>query len=100
RRAPRPPLLPYTTLFRSRDPTAAGATCRSRLTSLLLLLLPPLLEQLSVGLGKRLLVEQVRPPLRGPPQRLHPPPAGNTGMVARQDRKSTRLNSSHVKSRM
>ena len=41
-------------------------------------------QQLAVGRGQRRLVEQVRAPQPGPAQRLHPPPAGDFGVVAGQ----------------
>src|SRR5690606_39758222 len=73
-RPPRPTLFPYTTLFRSHPPAA---------------------WQLAAGHlgGGRLLVHQPRRRRpRGDRKR-----AGHAGAGAGQDRKSTRLNSSHVK---
>src|SRR3712207_7587682 len=67
RRPPRSTLFPYTTLFRSRTPSAAGPTCRSAPSR------PP--------------TAVPRPP--DDSHRRHRP-------RATPDRKSTRLNSSHA----
>src|SRR5256885_12171393 len=90
RRPPRPPLFPYTTLFRSKirhrqdsDPHASTVLYRPLPSSTVLyrplstVLYRPLLSSLSFS-----------PRMAAPPL---PPP-----FVARRDRKSTRLNSSHL----
>src|SRR5690242_21498774 len=77
RRPPRSTLFPYTTLFRSR-PHRAGEDVH-------------LCRQQRLGAQERLHAELLGPQLRGP---------GGLGRAAepvdRQDRKSTRLNSSHM----
>src|SRR2546422_6073200 len=70
RRPPRSTLFPYTTLFRSRRPGRGGWTGRARH-------------------GGRVVPERGRPARRG---QLSLSAAGGGGV---QDRKSTRLNSSH-----
>src|SRR5690349_22924308 len=74
RRPPRSTLFPYTTLFRSLSGLAGGGVGLDRGREL-------------VG-GERDLEERGLPELPGPPGR----PAHRSGL----DRKSTRLNSSHV----
>src|SRR5437773_5974881 len=71
RRPPRSTLFPYTTLFRSRRVRVLGALRR-----------PPLRPDAD-------------PP---PPDEPHAPAVGNRAPAAvrREDRKSTRLNSSHI----
>src|SRR5690606_40745824 len=83
RRPPRSTLFPYTTLFRSlraHRPAAVAAAQRERLSRLR---------------ARPARAAGVHPPLplAGHAARGDPPPA----RVRRQDRKSTRLNSSHVK---
>src|SRR4051812_42970986 len=70
RRPPRSPLFPYTTLFRSPQQLAAPDTCRIGDQGF---------RRLDIGIG-----------LQEGLDLRHPGPA------ARQDRKSTRLNSSHM----
>src|SRR5258708_30324160 len=65
RRPPRSTLFPYTTLFRSRHP------------------------------ARHLLDKRHRPTARIPVLRKAPPTCRFAGAAAREDRKSTRLNSSH-----
>src|SRR3712207_7763372 len=76
RRPPRSTLFPYTTLFRSL-PGGAGAAGGHRR---------------GAGLGADALAEQ----LAGEGGRLGGETGGAGGVLVRQDRKSTRLNSSHA----
>src|SRR3712207_8412914 len=77
RRPPRSTLFPYTTLFRSRDQAQPD-----------LALVAAKVEHLQLG-ALRLAPHHAG---QGVLLRLHPPPV----RVAGQDRKSTRLNSSHA----
>src|SRR2546422_7683489 len=75
RRPPRSTLFPYTTLFRSH-------------------LVPDRERQLLGGIGARLVVTHERPLQDGDRPGEHPL-HGPRGLGLREDRKSTRLNSSH-----
>src|SRR5207302_8401676 len=97
---PTSPLFPYTTLFRSSEerctrhapPHAVAAPLGLRPRPLPSQ--PPRQRQLHLLLQRRLLQRRLllqRPRLRLPHLLPHP--------LRRRDRKSTRLNSSHVKSR-
>src|SRR5690606_39938979 len=88
RRSARPALLPYTTLFRSAARTgAAGVAARTGAAG-----------PVPVPVRRLLMVARVR---RGPSAltvvRVPVPPAGSPAVHPGVDRKSTRLNSSHVK---
>src|SRR3712207_7411005 len=79
RRPPRSTLFPYTTLFRSRGPGAAGRALRG-----------PLAAGGARGLARRV-------PVSARPIRLQQAAArGPAAVAAAGDRKSTRLNSSHA----
>src|SRR3712207_8592849 len=81
RRPPRSTLFPYTTLFRSGLEPVQAARCRAELV------LPgPVVLRAVAG---------AFPPLRGGAVR-HPAAQVHAPLVERQDRKSTRLNSSHA----
>src|SRR4051812_49957697 len=86
RRPPRSPLFPYTTLFRSLDAEPAGAVAPAR---------PGRPAARGVRARRRVLRHLGRDELlvRELHDGLLRPPAG---AAARRDRKSTRLNSSHM----
>src|SRR2546426_1240913 len=80
RRPPRSTLFPYTTLFRSEEGVDRRCGCRGRDRRLLDL---PVASQRSRGGSHRRIVQ-------------NPNPCVPNGKAWRSDRKSTRLNSSHL----
>src|SRR5207253_9900291 len=91
---PRPTPYPYTTLFRSpvhwRDRPPGRGAARSRLAS-------RGLAAYSLRSARHRSPPRVPQRGRPPPGRPEPRPTDRrTALVARPDRKSTRLNSSHV----
>src|SRR3712207_9436901 len=94
RRPPRSTLFPYTTLFRSRAPVPRGARLSPRVIA------PEAcgFEIRGGGHATRQIVDIINPEF--PASRLLVcevfTPAGNWSSYPPQDRKSTRLNSSHA----
>src|SRR5256885_13263461 len=90
RRPPRSTLFPYTTLFRSRRRRDARLARRVRAPA------PPPPDGRSLPLPRRPRPQGVAPPPLGAKPRVHQEEGQGLPLDHAQDRKSTRLNSSHL----